>query len=343
MVNKIKKIIGFVLIFGNFNVFSQKVCPPYMSCETIVINEDFNNDRKIDKLVYTSSFEPDIAYMSWEIHNGENGQIYAISIYSVSNMIKSYAILQKNMGYDFLSIITKTSQYMYLKQSDASLKWLISYAYSKPRECYEYFTIRKINVPTTLHDPRELKPYFIVMRGDSLRHLQTQEKSCWEGDYYTKIGSSIKNGILFYNGSNYFDFINQHLIKKYIFLDKKKGLNYEIYQTPHGIYTKRGNYYTWLYVSDYCLTSSSLRQRHPSIINLKIVNGYLFVQTLSHIRTGYNIIIDLETKSIVQLNKGTVAKFLKKDKINIVKYLDEELFATMKEINIEDLSLIFCL
>lgn len=301
-----------------------------------VIFKDFNNDGYIDTLksYYDGGSGFGGTYVT--LINGKTNENFELNNFGCFCDIKQIILippeLRKADNKPFLEIIKKELLPEKMNIPDASLQWLVtSNINNKELSDNAYYDLL-INTPPKWISGRIKLPktYYIDVKGDTLHKLYHNDNEI------PKWYDSVNNeGWLVYYGHNHF---RNEKRDSLVMVDT--SLTYEVFRSSHGVVLKKGNYYAWIFVTDYRLTGAPDKLRWESIGNIKLIDKYIIIQVINSIEFSNPIfIIDIEKGISARLrydNDYNKSYVIDKDKIilennfGIKSYELEKLF---KELN----------
>ena len=184
--------------------------------------------------------------------NGKTGEEFVLNNYGCFCSIKKIILippdLMKEFNKPFLNAIKNELLPSERLVPDASLQWIISAWMSNKRLPDNPFYSYVINSPTNWICGKIQLPntYYIKISGDTIDKLYVTDE---ELPTWYKKGEN--QGLLIYYGHNHF----RNAKGDSLILESSTPV-YKVYKTSHGVIVTKGNYYSWIFLSDDGLTGA---------------------------------------------------------------------------------------
>jgi len=288
------KTLGFLLLFIiPLDLYGQ---------EDKSFTKDLNKDGFIDTIKSSYDGGSGFGGIFVKTINGKTSEEFELNNFGCFCSIKKIILippgLMKESNRPFLNAIKDELLPPERNGPEGSLQWIISAWMSYKMLPDNPFYSFLINSPTRWISGKIQLPYtyYIKISGDTINKLYVTDEEFPEG-----FNKTVDRGILIYYGHNHF----RNAIGDSLVLECSTPV-YEAYKTSHGVIATKGNYYSWIFLSDYGLTGAPDKLRWESIEKVKIIDRYAIIQQKCMMYSPNSFfIIDIENGLVGKLKLQT--------------------------------------
>ncbi|MBA6314672.1 hypothetical protein [Cellulophaga baltica] len=283
-----KSILFILVLVGALHVL---IAQQHKTHTTLI---DFNKDTVLDTLIHFNEYGSYCGGSDVTIINGKTKEKFFLTdqgcYSSFTRFVRVPTALNSKANAAFLKVVKDTILPKKRGRPDSSLNWLLSGSLSL-KVVEEHPLFDRIAVPKTNWIPNELnlpEPYYITVTGDSLQKIAPK----FGPSYDEKFNAAF---LVYYPSM----LSKEKLAHNTPIL---KNNTYEIYNTAHSVYVKKGTSYKWLFISDNSVMGAPGKLRWDAIEQIQLIDNYLIIHQNLPPDPIYNIVIvNIETQHVARL------------------------------------------